>query len=196
MPWDRLPFMHRPTEMKTATEKTWSFGSSMKRMMCGVLAATAVAGGAMTTQAPQAQANGVGEIIEAHRWAMDNRTPVVVMGARLNSNCTAPNVLKLRVNRAASFLRLHPQNPVVVSGGYTRPGCPSEAWMMKKRLSQQGIRNPVIKEERSTSTWENAKYSSRMIRSPRVIVVSSPNHDERSKSNFRSHGKAAISAQL
>lgn len=138
----------------------------------------------------------VGDLATAHVWTADGSTPVVVLGAQLNRDCTAPAVLNERLDRAAQFLRLHPTNPVYVTGGSTQSGCPTEAAAMEIGLRVRLVPNPIIQENRSGNTMQNAEYVSQMSDASRMVLVSSQDHLPRAKNNFATFGVDTVGAAL
>lgn len=155
-----------------------------------------------TIQAPTASAQdpigsvagalGGQELITAHEWAKDGVTPLVVFGARLDPGCVPPGILNVRMNRAMMFSWIHPNNPIIVTGGFTREGCLSEAAAMERGLRMRGVRNPIIVEEHSYSTYENARNVAAINPSPRFIIVSNSWHEDRARDNMRSLGRDAV----
>lgn len=63
---------------------------------------------------------------------------IVSLGARLNTDCTMPGVLKERLDKTAELAIAYPLNPVLVTGGKTQSACPSEATAMKAGLVARG----------------------------------------------------------
>jgi vancomycin permeability regulator SanA len=122
--------------------------------------------------------------------ARDAAIPIVVLGARLNEDCAAPQVLDDRLDAAADLARTHLLNPVVVTGGATQPNCPTEAEAMNAGLRARGVPNEVIEENKAGSTLENVANTADTINSRgglAVIVTSTP-HNVRALQNFRDAG--------
>lgn len=164
----------------------------------GVVALTAAVGiglSALPAAAaePASQRQSPPNWIKASLWALDNSVPVVVFGARLNEDCSAPDVLGQRLNLAATFAKLHPRTTIIVTGGHTRAGCPAESSAMRTGLQMRGVKNPIIEESRAHTTLENAKYVSEMWPGARMIVATSADHADRASANLRSHGKDTVS---
>lgn len=136
------------------------------------------------------------QLITAEQWARDGHTPMVVFGARLEADCFPPEILNSRLNRAALFAAAHPGNPIYVTGGFSRAGCPSEARAMETGLRFRGVRNPIIVEEHSYSTWENATNVIRMSNAPRFIVVSNSWHEDRARDSITAQGRDAVALNL
>lgn len=124
----------------------------------------------------------------------DASVPIVVLGARLNEDCNPPEVLDDRLNGAATLANIHRANPIVVTGGATQPGCPSEAAAMEAGLKARGVTNPIITEEESGSTVENVANTSDYINSTGglAVVVTSDPHYSRALDNYRSSGIEAV----
>lgn len=120
--------------------------------------------------------------------------PVVVLGAQLQEDCSAPQVLTDRLHAAAELLAEHPENPVIVTGGQTREDCPSEAAAMKDALAEMGVGNEIILEEEAGNTLQNVKYTAEMIRERggTAIVVTSDPHYLRALKNYRDAGLRAF----
>lgn len=124
----------------------------------------------------------------------DARVPVVVLGARLDEDCSRPRVLDDRLDAAAELARTHLLNPVIVSGGSTRTDCPSEAAAMERGLRDRGVVNQVLVEDRSDSTVANVENTKSMIsdRGGLAVVVTSSPHNVRALQNFRDAGVEAV----
>ncbi|MGJ0183499.1 YdcF family protein [Corynebacterium glyciniphilum] len=120
--------------------------------------------------------------------------PVVILGAQLQEDCSAPQVLTDRLHAAATLLAEHPENPVIVTGGQTREDCPSEAAVMKDALTDMGVDNEIILEEEAGNTLQNVKYTAETIteRGGTAIVVTSDPHYLRALKNYRDAGLRAF----
>ena len=134
----------------------------------------------------------------AHAALMDPHVPIIVLGARLNGDCGAPAVLDSRLRVALGLALAHPMNPVVVSGGATQPGCPTEAEYMKGWLSKRGV-NPsrIVVDNAAMSTVGNAANNAHRAGSLAGItragvIVSSPSHLPRALGNFSSANGNAL----
>ncbi|MDN6438102.1 YdcF family protein [Corynebacterium nuruki] len=126
--------------------------------------------------------------------ARDATVPVVVLGARLNDDCSAPQVLDDRLDAAADLARAHLLNPVIVTGGETQPDCPTEAQAMDAGLRARGVPNQVIEENKAGSTVENVANTADTInsRGGLAVVVTSTPHNVRALQNFRDAGIEAV----
>lgn len=124
----------------------------------------------------------------------DAGIPVVVLGARLDEDCTPPQVLDDRLDAAAELAEAHLLNPVVVTGGATQPDCPTEAQAMDAGLRARGVPNQVIEENKAGSTLENVTNTADTIneRGGLAVVVTSTPHNVRALQNFRDAGIEAV----
>lgn len=136
-----------------------------------------------------APANAALSSVEAH--GIGPATPIVVLGARLEANCMPPAVLNARLNRAASFSRVHPHNPIIVTGGVTRQGCPSEALAMEVGLRARLLPNPITRDDRAGNTVENAANVARLRPHNKfMVLVTSGDHCARASKEFAKKGIA------
>lgn len=112
---------------------------------------------------------------------------VIVLGAGLNGE-TPTLVLTERLNNTLSYIGDNPQTRVIVSGGKGIGETITEAEGMKRYLVSHGISEKLIlKEEKSTSTYENMIYSKELyekkygIELKRVMIITNDFHMFRSK---------------
>ncbi len=98
-----------------------------------------------------------------------------------------------RCLHAAALWRSAPDRLVIVSGGHIGgPRSPTGAAIMRDFLVRQGV-NPslIVLEESSTTTYENAVETARILRERsigRVVLVTDASHMLRSERSFRGHG--------
>lgn len=136
----------------------------------------------------------------AHGALLDPNVPIIVLGARLNAgSCSMPAVLVGRVDEAAKLALAHPLNPVIVSGGVTQPGCPSEAAAMKQALVRSGVSaHRITTESTSQSTVGNAAGTSHFAKKligigPRTgVLVTSDAHMPRALDTFAARDNQAL----
>lgn len=128
-----------------------------------------------------------GTLLDAHSTALTG-APIVVLGARLNPDCAPPAVLNSRLDRAAAFVRLHPANRVVVTGGETQGGCFTEAQSMEALLRARLVINPIIRDDFSGSTVQNANNVARMIPDRQAVLITSQDHFPRASATFAAAG--------
>ncbi len=89
---------------------------------------------------------------------------VIVLGAGVNGE--RPSLtLQTRIDRAAEYLKAHPDIPAVLSGGQGPGEQISEAEAMRRALTAQGIDSDrLLLEERSANTSENFQFSGELLR--------------------------------
>jgi len=98
------------------------------------------------------------------------RGAVVVLGHRLDANASASTAFLARLDRAAALWRAAPNRRVLVLGGPSRPGQPTEAEVGRAVLIAQGLPVRCIQTEgRSRHTLEN-------LRGLRAAVVAEDAH--------------------
>lgn len=88
---------------------------------------------------------------------------LIILGANVKG--TVPSsVLQSRIDTAAIYLRKNPKTIVIASGGKGSGEDISEAEAIKKELLKKGI-NPsrILLESQSTSTYENMKFSKKLL---------------------------------
>lgn len=103
-------------------------------------------------------------MIRASADAPDGRpSTVVVLGCKVNG--TSPSLmLQRRLNAAYEFLIENPETNVIVSGGKGGDEQISEAQCMMEYLVEKGIApERIYLEDKSTSTYENLKFSKEII---------------------------------
>ena len=86
---------------------------------------------------------------------------VIVLGAGVNGE-TPSAALGSRIRAAEAYLERHPDVPVVLSGGQGPGEDISEAEAMRRRL-EDTVENPLLLEDRSTSTAENFRFSKALL---------------------------------
>ncbi len=98
-------------------------------------------------------------IFNANSPAPDDLDYVIVLGAGLNGSRPS-RPLQQRINTAYEYSISHPDAILILSGGQGPDEAISEAECMRRELISMGIpEERLIKEERSTSTEENIRYS-------------------------------------
>jgi|ACQI01.1.fsa_nt_gi uncharacterized SAM-binding protein YcdF (DUF218 family) len=121
---------------------------------------------------------------------------VIVLGAAVWGNEPSP-ALYNRLIAAYDFVKDKPDIKIIVCGGQGN-GNITEAEAMKRFLVERGIDpSRIIKEEHSSSTFENLKYAKSKICAnldrPKVLIVTSDFHLFRAKFlakrlGFEAHG--------
>ncbi|MBC2856904.1 MAG: YdcF family protein [Cetobacterium sp.] len=107
---------------------------------------------------------------------------IIILGAKLN-NFEPSQVLKHRLDTAINYTHKYPNVKIIVSGGKNYNEKISEAEVMRNYLIKNNIKKEqIILENKSTSTYENLKFSFKLIKkNSRVAVVSNDYHIFRSK---------------
>ncbi len=103
---------------------------------------------------------------------------LIVLGAQLKTSGPS-RVLKYRLDKAIDYLNENPNTMVIVSGGQGSNEPDTEANGMKTYLIEHGIDEiRIIKEDASTNTFENLKFSKRFLnpREDSVGIVSNDFH--------------------
>jgi len=120
---------------------------------------------------------------------------LIILGARVNG--TQPSLsLQTRVNVAARYLHENPDTLVIASGGQGEDEIISEAECIIRLLREAGIAEErIIREDQSTSTAENIRFSYALMDDPHaaVGVVTNGYHMFRAKLIARSHGEHPVS---
>ena len=177
-----------------------TFGRRLGVRAGGVVALIAAVGLSLAATPPataeRATPRDIPIWLQAADWANDPNVPVVIFGARLNKDCSAPEVMTERLDRAAMFTRIHPRTPLIVTGGATRAGCPPESNAMHTGLLMRGVTNPIIEEPRARTTVENARNVAGMWGGTRMVVCTSNDHAERASRNLREEGKQTVALTL
>jgi len=132
-------------------------------------------------------------IIEGLIFIEGSKTPaaaadyVIVLGARLYADVPSP-ALMTRLEAAADYLAEHKNVKVIVTGGQGADEKIPEARAMARYLQEKGIEaGRIIIEDKSTSTFENLKYSLAKIKEidqkekPDVLIVTNRHHIFRAK---------------
>lgn len=133
-----------------------------------------------------------------NRPAREDAT-VIVLGAMVRGDQPS-RMLRDRLNAAAAYLDKHPAAVCIVSGGQGADEDYSEAYVMRKYLvEQKGIDPARIRlEERSTSTYENIRYSMEIIRQEGlcdgVAIATQEFHQYRASTMARQAGASAVGA--
>lgn len=121
-----------------------------------------------------------------------HRDIILVLGAPLTVQGTLSRVLHERVAAAAMLWQRGGAAAVLVSGGITRPGLPSEAAVMADGLVQAGVpRANIVVEPQAQSTRENARFAAALMTARNwrsAWVVTQPFHVRRAVRLCRAAG--------
>ncbi len=122
---------------------------------------------------------------------------IIVLGAGLNG--TEPsNPYKVRIQKAAEYLKENERTIVVASGGQGRYESISESECARRKLTEvYGISNDrILLEDKSSDTEENLKFSLEIISDPsaRVGIVTNGFHELRAMSIAKEVGYENVSS--
>lgn len=113
-----------------------------------------------------------------------NKDYVIVLGCKIREDGSLTPLLKGRVDRAIEFAKLQKEETgkdivFIPSGGKGNDEVITEAQAIKNYLLDQGIKNKnIILEDKSTNTYENIKFSNKLIKSKNKdnIIFSTTNY--------------------
>lgn len=113
-------------------------------------------------------------IFIAQRKKPNINSTLIILGCRIKA--TGPTrMLKRRLDTAIEYLNTHPESICIVSGGQGKDEEVAEADAMESYLINNGVgKKRIIKENKSSSTWENFKSSREILDSlglPRKAIV-------------------------
>ncbi|MDX5373569.1 MAG: YdcF family protein [Pseudomonadaceae bacterium] len=110
-----------------------------------------------------------------------------------------PSVTAIERLRYAARLQRAAQLPVLISGGLHYGQPPSEAALMAEALQRDFGVATRWREERSRTTWENARFSAELLKAEgirRVVLVTQAAHMPRSRWCFERAGLDVVAAPL
>jgi len=89
---------------------------------------------------------------------------LIVLGAQVKGT-TVSKILRKRLDTAVDYLADNPLTQVIVSGGQGNGEAISEAEAMKAYLLSKGIKEDrILKEDKSTKTNENIRFSNKLMK--------------------------------
>ncbi|WLR51739.1 YdcF family protein [Bacillus tianshenii] len=103
---------------------------------------------------------------------------LIVLGAKVNGEQMS-HVLTNRAKAAVAYLQENPDTKVIATGGQGKGEDITEAEAVSRYLIKQGIdEKRIIKEERSTSTYENLTFAKAFMKEEdnEVVIVSNDFH--------------------
>lgn len=103
---------------------------------------------------------------------------VIVLGAQVRGTVPSLNLAK-RLDKACEYLEKSPRTKVIVSGGQGPGEEITEAEAMEKYLINKGVdKDRIIKESKSINTYENIKFSRKIMNNDnaKVVIVTSSFH--------------------
>ena len=140
----------------------------------------------ITTQATLARAT-TATISQTTPLLAQEGTWIVTLGARLNQDCTMPNVLTERLDKTVQVALANMWAPVLVTGGFTQNGCGSEAAAMHTYLIEHGVESQrITTDETAYTTVGNAQAADKIVPAGGVIVTS-PEHLPRALETFNQY---------
>ena len=116
---------------------------------------------------------------------------VILLGSKPEDDGSR-DTMNERIAKALDYLNRHPNATAILSGGQ------GEAAYMFEALTAAGIReNRLILEDRSTSTWQNLKFSLPLVGKTQktVGIISSEFHVFRAKMYIKNRGISLIPAK-
>lgn len=125
------------------------------------------------------------KIINAIKCNAKNEITVIVLGCRVKGSVPSKALVK-RCRAAAEYMKANKKTVAILSGGQGDDEDISEAECMYGLMTSYGIdKERLIKEEKSTSTYENMLYSKQIIDtldlSENIAVATSEYHMLRAK---------------
>ncbi len=121
------------------------------------------------------------KIISNSRLSATDEDIVIILGCRVKG--TVPTkALYSRCLSASKYLKTNPNAKAILSGGQGKDEQISEAECMYRILTSLGIdESRLIREEKSTSTYENLLYSKEFTDTNRIAIATSEYHIYRAK---------------
>ncbi|WP_052356685.1 YdcF family protein [[Clostridium] dakarense] len=114
----------------------------------------------------------------------ENIEYLVVLGAAINGK-EVSKTLKARLDKALEYYNKNKDIKIIVSGGQGKDEVISEAEAMYRYLIDKGVDSKqIIKEDKSTTTFENLIYSKRILKGKnkeKIIIVTNDYHLLRSR---------------
>ncbi len=117
-------------------------------------------------------------IYYAYSQPEDNAGYMIVLGAKVNGEALS-GMLRKRLETTYEYAKENPETQIIVSGGQGPGEDISEAEAMSRYLIEKGISpERIIKEDQSTSTNENIRFSKEFIDSEdaEIVVVTNGFH--------------------
>ena len=123
------------------------------------------------------------------RTVPTSRNPRVASRAHESSQGEEPSItLKRRLDKSIEYLNTNPNTKIVASGGFGKGTAVSEAEVMRRYFQARGIyESRIIKEDRSTTSDENLKYTKELLISlngeeiKNILIITSEYHMFRAK---------------
>ena len=123
---------------------------------------------------------------------------IVILGAMVRGE-TPSLILSERLSTGLNYIKEHPNLKVILSGGQGPGEDISEAEAMRRYLIKNGIEGSrLIKEEKSSNTMENLKFTRNIIKETdsrdqfKLMIVTSDSHMFRAKFLAKRNGFKAL----
>lgn len=106
---------------------------------------------------------------------------VLILGSGLNNNQIG-NTLKSRLDKSLEYINSNKKAKIIVSGGITGSNTITEAEAMYEYLKDRNVDTMrIIKEDKSTSTFENIKFSTEILKNnndidKKILIITSDFH--------------------
>lgn len=106
-----------------------------------------------------------------------NKDYIIILGCGINKDGSLPPLLKGRADRAIKFRNEQLENTkkdiiFIPSGGKGNDECIAEGEAISNYLISQGInKKNIIVEDKSTNTYENIKYSNKLIKKKNANIA-------------------------
>lgn len=131
-------------------------------------------------------------IVKASTKKPQENTTLIVLGCKVYGE-HASRSLRERLDAALIYLEENPDSQCIVSGGMGEGEKISEAECMYRYLIKKGIHSSrIIKEDKSTSTRENLRFSKKIIEerglSKNIAIATSDYHQYRASKIAKTHG--------
>lgn len=99
----------------------------------------------------------------SHMKAPNHADYLIILGANVKGTIPS-STLQSRIDTAAIYLKKNPKTIAIASGGKGSGEDISEAEAIKKELLKKGInQSRILLESQSTNTYENIKFSKKLI---------------------------------
>lgn len=114
---------------------------------------------------------------------------ILLLGKQLLPNGEMSKEFRLQMEKAVELLRAWRGDLMVITGGVTIPGLPSEA-QSAFAFVPEDLRARVRLEEKAMSTKQNIEFSKELlvclnVDARSIIIISSPGHERRTRYLFR-----------
>lgn len=101
---------------------------------------------------------------------------LVILGAKVNGTDMSLSLL-YRANKALEYLKDNPVTKVIVTGGQGPGEDITEAEALRRFLEENGIEpERILLEDKSTSTYENLKFTKELYNIDEAVIVSNDFH--------------------